>query len=67
MFFLPFILPGPTTEENLPDVLLEKGDFSMNYIYMLAATSFIIFIANVFVMLWYIVRKRNKARKFTAK
>ncbi|XP_025262281.1 actin cytoskeleton-regulatory complex protein sla1-like, partial [Camponotus floridanus] len=53
---------GPNKEENLPDVLLEKGDFPMNYIYTLAATSVIIFIVNVFIMLWYIVRKRNKAR-----
>lgn len=52
----------PNKEENLPDVLLEKGDFPMNYIYTLAATSVIIFIVNVFIMLWYIVRKRNKAR-----
>ncbi|EZA58762.1 Nephrin [Ooceraea biroi] len=53
---------GPSKEENLPDVLLEKGDFPMNYIYTLAATSFIIFIVNIFVMFWYIVRKRNRAR-----
>lgn len=64
VFFLSFIFLGPNKEENLPDVLLEKGDFPMNYIYTLAATSVIIFIVNVFIMLWYIVRKRNKARKF---
>jgi len=67
VFFLSFISLGPSKEENLPDVLLEKGDFPMNYIYTLAATSFIIFIVNIFIMLWYIVRKRNKARKFTIK
>lgn len=52
----------PNKEENLPDVLSEKGDFPLNYIYTLAATSVIIFIVNVFIMLWYIIRKRNKAR-----
>ncbi|KAL0104755.1 hypothetical protein PUN28_016406 [Cardiocondyla obscurior] len=52
----------PNKEENLPDVLSEKGDFPMNYIYTLAATSVIIFIVNVFIMLWYIIRKRNKTR-----
>ncbi|XP_029178857.1 nephrin-like isoform X2 [Nylanderia fulva] len=65
--FLPDLLKAqtlrPNTDENLPnEVLLEKGDFPMNYIYTLAATSVIIFIVNVFIMLWYIVRKRNKAR-----
>lgn len=65
VFFFPFsIYLGPDKEENLPDVLLEKGDFPMNYIYTFAATSIIFFIVNVFIMLWYIVRKRNKARKF---
>lgn len=64
VFFLSFISLGPNKEENLPDVLSEKGDFPMNYIYTLAATSVIIFIVNVFIMLWYIIRKRNKARKF---
>ncbi|KAG5319172.1 NPHN protein, partial [Pseudoatta argentina] len=53
---------GPNNEENLPDVLSEKGDFPMNYIYTLAATSVIIFIVNVFIMSWYIIRKRNKTR-----
>lgn len=57
----------PNKEENLQDVLLEKGDFPMNYVYTFAATSVIFFIVNVFIMLWYIVRKRNKARKFTTK
>ncbi|XP_011068278.1 PREDICTED: nephrin-like isoform X1 [Acromyrmex echinatior] len=52
----------PNNEENLPDVLSEKGDFPMNYIYTLAATSVIIFIVNVFIMSWYIIRKRNKTR-----
>ncbi|XP_057323480.1 nephrin-like isoform X4 [Microplitis mediator] len=41
--------------------LLEKSDFPMNYIYTVAATSIIFFIINLFIMLWYIVRKRNKA------
>ncbi|XP_043493047.1 nephrin isoform X1 [Polistes fuscatus] len=52
----------PNNVENLPDVLLERGDFPMNYIYTFAATSVIFFIVNLFIMLWYIVRKRNKAR-----
>ncbi|XP_044576167.1 nephrin-like isoform X3 [Cotesia glomerata] len=41
--------------------LLEKSDFPMNYIYTVAATSIIFFIINLFIMLWYIVRKKNKA------
>ncbi|XP_014473522.1 PREDICTED: nephrin [Dinoponera quadriceps] len=64
--FLPDLLKvqtlRPNKEENLQDVLLEKGDFPMNYVYTFAATSVIFFIVNVFIMLWYIVRKRNKAR-----
>ncbi|KAG7187933.1 hypothetical protein KM043_013897 [Ampulex compressa] len=52
----------PIEAENLPGVLLERGQFPMNYIYTFAATSVIFFIVNLFIMLWYIVRKRNKAR-----
>ncbi|XP_017758682.1 PREDICTED: nephrin [Eufriesea mexicana] len=54
---------GPNNAENLPDVLLEKGDFTMNYIYTFAATSLIFFIINIsIIVLWYIMRKRNKSR-----
>ena len=35
----------------------------MKYIYTIAATSIVFFIINVFIMLWYIVRKKNKDRK----
>lgn len=55
--------PGPTNAENVPEVLLERGDIPLNYIYTVAATSIVFFIINLFVMLWYIVRKRNKSRK----
>lgn len=35
----------------------------MNYIYTFAATSLIFFIINIFIIvLWYIMRKRNKSR-----
>lgn len=55
---------GPNNAENLPDVLLEKGDFAMNYIYTFAATSLIFFVINILIIvLWYIMRKRNKDRK----
>ncbi|XP_066587701.1 nephrin-like [Prorops nasuta] len=64
--FLPDLLKvqtlRPNKAEPLPDVLLEKGDFPMNYVYTVAVTSIIFFIINVFIMLWYIVRKKNKAR-----
>lgn len=56
-------LLGPNIGVNLPDVLLEKSDFPMNYIYTVAATSVVFFIINLFMLLWWIVRKRNKARK----
>lgn len=37
----------------------------MNYIYTFAATSLIFFIINILIIvLWYIMRKRNKSRKF---
>ncbi|XP_068966078.1 nephrin isoform X1 [Bombus flavifrons] len=53
----------PNNAENLPDVLLEKGDFTMNYIYTFAATSLVFLIINIFIIvLWYIMRKRNKSR-----
>ncbi|XP_076647581.1 sticks and stones isoform X1 [Halictus rubicundus] len=53
----------PNNAENLPDVLLEKGDFAMNYMYTFAATSLIFFVFNVLIIvLWYIMRKRNKDR-----
>lgn len=48
---------------NLPDVLSEKGDSPMNYVYTVIATSVVFFTVNLFILLWYIVRKRNKARK----
>ncbi|XP_034175874.1 sticks and stones isoform X1 [Osmia lignaria lignaria] len=65
--FLPDIVKvetlRPNNAENQPDVLLEKGDFTMNYIYTFAATSLIFFIINILVVvLWYIMRKRNKSR-----
>lgn len=62
--FFCFYPAGPNNAENLPDVLLEKGDFTMNYIYTFAATSLIFFIINTFIIaLWYIMRKRNQSRK----
>ncbi|KAK0090227.1 hypothetical protein PV325_002297 [Microctonus aethiopoides] len=53
---------GPSTGESQQDIMLEKSDFPMNYIYTVAATSIVFFIINLFIMLWYIVRKKNKAR-----
>ncbi|OXU27526.1 hypothetical protein TSAR_002284, partial [Trichomalopsis sarcophagae] len=54
---------GPDAAENLtPDVLKERGESPMKYIYTIAATSIVFFIINVFIMLWYIVRKKNKDR-----
>ncbi|XP_043477806.1 nephrin-like isoform X3 [Leptopilina heterotoma] len=52
----------PNNAENVPEVLLERSDIPLNYIYTVAATSIVFFIINLFVMLWYIVRKRNKTR-----
>lgn len=62
-FFFFSIYLGPTNAENVPEVLLERSDIPLNYIYTVAATSIVFFIINLFVMLWYIVRKRNKTRK----
>lgn len=62
-FFISTTTQGLDKSHSQQD-LLEKSDFPMNYIYTVAATSIIFFIINLFIMLWYIVRKRNKARKF---
>ncbi|XP_026675533.1 nephrin-like isoform X2 [Ceratina calcarata] len=53
----------PNNAANLPDVLLDKGDITINYIYTFAATSLVFFIINILIVaLWYIMRKRNKSR-----
>ncbi|KAF7993108.1 hypothetical protein HCN44_005889 [Aphidius gifuensis] len=52
----------PNNGSSQHEVLLEKNDYSMNYVYTIAATSIIFFIINLFIMLWYIVRKKNKDR-----
>ncbi|XP_058810158.1 nephrin isoform X2 [Phymastichus coffea] len=65
--FLPDLVKAQTlrpesAENHPPDVLRERGENPMKYVYTIAATSIVFFIINVFIMLWYIVRKKNKDR-----
>ncbi|CAB0042243.1 unnamed protein product, partial [Trichogramma brassicae] len=64
--FLPDLLKvqtlRPDSAENLPDVLREKSERPLKYVYTIGAISIIFFVVNVFFMLWYIVRKKNRDR-----